>query len=153
MSSIFGNEPEKSDFEKIGVQTIRPFCVNGRWMFRKDNKTYDMAPAGVVDVALSPIVLGADRLIRVGCQMKGIQNPDKGFLLLFSTEYFPGADVKFNLGEQMLGGWVYTVEELNLTGLLPGQSAWVCPYLTLYYNEPPKTLYLKMEADPDGNSQ
>lgn len=138
---------EKSDFAKIGVNTIRPFKHNGRWVFERDGRKYDMAPAAIMDVALSPLVVGADKLIALGCKMKGIENPDSGFLLLFSEEYFPNADVKFTLGEPKANGWIYSIEELNLKGLMPGQSAWVCPYMVMYYPAPPKTLYLKIEPD------
>lgn len=137
----------KTDFEKIGVNTIRPFISNGRWMFEKNGKNYDMAPAAIMDVVLSPLVIGADKLIALGCKLKNIKNYEKGFLLLFSEEYFPNADVKFILSEPKANGWIFNVEELNLKGLLPGQAAWVCPYMMMYYPEPPKTLYLKIEED------
>lgn len=137
----------KTDFQKIGVNVIRPFQSNGRWVFRHNEINYDMAPAGIMDVVLSPLVIGADRLIALGCKMKGISDPEKGFLLLFSEEYFPNADVKFNFVESKHDGWVYSVEELNLKGLMPGQSAWLCPYMTFFYPNPPKSLYLKVEPD------
>lgn len=136
---------EKNDFQKIGVNIIRPFKSNGRWAFKHNGQNYDMAPAGIMDAVLSPLIIGADRLIALGCQMKGISNPEAGFNLLFSEEYFPNADVKFNFIEMKHDGWVYSVEELNLKGLMPGQSAWICPYMAFYYPEPPKTLYLKVE--------
>ena len=136
-----------SDFDKIGVKTIRPFKSNGRWVFKHEGRLLDMAPAEIMDVVLSPLVIGADRLIAAGCQMKNIPNPENGFVLMFSEEFFPNADVKFNYVEQKFNGWIYAVEELNLKGLMPGQSAWVCPYMAYYYPEPPKTLYLKVEAD------
>jgi hypothetical protein len=142
---------DKTDFEKIGVNTIRPFKSNGRWVFKHNNQTYDMAPAGIMDTVLSPLVIGADRLIALGCQMKGIPNPEAGFNLLFSEEYFPNADVKFNFVEIKHSGWIYAVEELNLKGLMPGQSAWICPYMTFYYPQPPKTLYLKVEPLESGD--
>lgn len=148
-----GETPEKSDFEKIGVNTIRPFKSDkGRWVFRKDGRTWDMAPAGVTEAALSPIVVGADRLISVACQLKGIKNPEKGFLLLFSEQYFPGADAKFVFSENKFDGWVYNVESVNLEGIMAGQQAWICPYMKFYFETPPRELYLKVEAD-DGNSE
>lgn len=139
--------PEENDFAKIGVNTIRPFIHNGRWVFEEKGRKYDMAPAGIMDITLSPLVAGADKLIALGCSMKGIENPENGFLLLFSQEYFPNADVKFTLTEPKANGWIYSVEELNLKGLLPNQSAWVCPYMAMYYPEPAKILYLKIEKD------
>jgi hypothetical protein len=139
---------DKTDFEKIGVNTIRPFKKNGRWVFERDGRTYDMAPAEITDAVLDPLVVGADRLIALGSQAKGIKNPENGFVLMFSETFFPNADVLFTLAKPLFDGWVYDVSELNLKGLLPGQAAWVCPYITMYFPEPPKTLYLKIEADP-----
>ena len=138
---------EKTDFQKIGVNTIRPFKSKGRWVFLHNGQHYDLAPAGVMDAVLSPLVIGVDKLIALGCQMKEIQNPESGFVLLFSESYFPNADVKFNYVESKYNGWIYAVEEMNLKGLMPGQSAWICPYMSFYYSEPPKTLYLKVEAE------
>lgn len=153
MSAIFDQqEPEKSEFEKIGVSTIRVFSRNGRWLFRKNGRTYDMAPAVLTEFQLSPLTLGADQLIMNGCGLKGIKNPENGFLLLFSKEYFPKADAKFTLDKDKFGGWIYNVEEINLRGILPGQAAWVCPYLNLYFETPPPTLYLGLEAD-DGRTE
>jgi hypothetical protein len=136
-----------NEFQKIGVNVIRPYMSNGRWVFKMNDKVFDMAPAGIMDVVLSPLIVGADKLIALGCQKKNIPNPEKGFLLLFSENYFPNADVKFNFIEIKHNGWIYSVEDLNLKGSLPGQCAWLCPYMSFYYSEPPKTLYLKVEAN------
>ena len=153
MTSIFGSqEPEKTDFQKIGVNTIRPYKCDGRWVFKSaGGVVYDMAPAQLTDMALSPIVVGADRLIMTGCKLKNIENPENGFLVLFSEQWFPGCDVKLVLKENKFDGWLYDVESEELQGLLPGQGAWLCPYMTMFYKEPPKTIYLKMETDHDSN--
>jgi hypothetical protein len=137
----------KTEFEKIGVNVIRPFKKNDRWVFTHNNTNYDLAPAGITDVCLSPLVIGVDRLIALGCNLKKINNPEEGFDLLFSEQYFPNADVKFNFKEEKFDGWIYDVEELNLKGLLPGQAAWICPYMRFYYQEIPRTLYLKVEKN------
>ena len=105
--SIFNDSVEKTEFEKIGVSTIRPFQKDGRWLFTKDGKNYDMAPAELTNAILSPVIVGVNRLINLGCQLKGIVNPENGFLLLFSNEYFPGCDVKLNFKEVKYNGWIY----------------------------------------------
>ena len=145
--SIFGPKEEKTDFEKIGVHTIRPFKKDGRWVFQKDGKTWEMAPGQLTDATLSPIIVGADRMILNGCALKNIPNPENGFLVLFSEQWFPGCDVKLAFKENKFDGWLYDVESQSLNGVMPGQGAWICPYMKMYYKEPPKTLYLKMEAD------
>jgi hypothetical protein len=138
---------EKIDYyQKMGINSVKPFKKNGRWVFKADNgMVYDMAPAQATEAILDPLVIGADRLIAVGCKLKGIKNPESGFLLLFSKDYFPNADVKFNLSEPKFTGWVYTVEELNLKGIPVGQAAWVCPYITQFYSQPPQSVYLRIE--------
>jgi hypothetical protein len=136
---------EKSDFDKIGVNTVKCQKRNDRWVFLKDNVYYDMAPANITDYLLSPIVYGADRLINIGCKLKNIKNPESGFLLLFSENYFPNADVKLEFSENKYDGWTYKVNSLNLQGLLPDQGAWICSYMKFYYEKPPQSLYLKLE--------
>jgi hypothetical protein len=134
-----------NDLEKIGVKKIKPFVKDGRWVFEINSKIYDMAPAQITEVYLSPLVIGIDKIIVSGCKIKGIKNPENGFNLLFSEQYFPNADVKFNFTEQKFNGWIYSVEELNLKGLRPDQSAWICSYMSLYFSSPPKTIYIKAE--------
>lgn len=142
---IFDKQPEKSEFDKIGVNVVRIFMREGRWVFRHGDGVYDMAPAGITDAVLSPVVLGADRMIRAGCSIKNIPDPEGGFNLLFSEQQFPGCDVQLSYVESRFDGWVYDVEPVNLGGVMAWQQAWVCPYLTFYFDQPPRIIYLKME--------
>jgi hypothetical protein len=137
---------EKSDYEKIGVFTIEPYVKDGKWLFNYNGTSYPFAPAIATNAVLAPLVAGADKIIQVGADLKGITKCEEGVVLVFSGEYFPGADAKFTLLEGQFDGHVYDVEPLNLEGIPQGQKAWVCPYINLYFDEPPKTLYLKLEA-------
>lgn len=136
----------KNEFDMIGVTVIKSIQKNGRWGFEYQSKFYDMAPANFTDYMLSPLVIGVDRLIHVGCKQKNIQNLDKGVNILFSQNYFPNADVKFIYDEMKFDGWIYKVEEINMKGLMPGQSAWICPYMGFYFTSPPDMLYIKIES-------
>jgi hypothetical protein len=136
----------KNEFDMIGVTAIKCCLKNNRWGFDYEGKFYDMAPANFTDYMLNPLVIGVDRLINVGCSKKGIENPEKGINILFSQNYFPNADVKFTYDEMKFDGWIYKVEELNLKGLLPGQCAWICPYMGFYFKNPPDIMYIKMES-------
>jgi hypothetical protein len=136
----------KSEYEKIGVNLLRPFLSNGKWVFERNGKNYELAPAGIMDIVLSPIVIGVDKLLVIGCKLKKIQNIESGFSVLFSENYFPNVDVKFNFFEEKCNGWVYSVEEVNLKGIMTGQRAWICPYMKIYYPNPPKTIYIKIES-------
>lgn len=139
------DETEKSDYEKINVHTIEPYVQNGKWFFHHNGTAYPFAPAVATNASLSPVVVGADRIIQIGADLKKIKNCQEGIVLMFSEEYFPGADAKFTLLEGQFDGHVYDVESLNLEGIPANQKAWVCPYLGLYFDEPPKTIYLKLE--------
>ncbi len=136
----------KSDFEKIGAKAIECLKQNGRWVFRHNNSLFDLAPAGATEFALSPIVWGIDRLLASGVQLHKIQNAEKGCLLIVSETYVPKSDVKFTYIEPQFDGWLYSVEEMNLQGLLPGQKAWICPYLKYFFANPPAILFVKIEG-------
>jgi hypothetical protein len=141
----------KSDFEKLGVHCIEPYKKNGRWVFKRSGKIYDMAPAGITDAMLSPLIFGVDRLIQTSAKAKNISNPELGFLLLFSSQYFPNADVKFVMDEPKFDGWVYKIEEVNYKGVMPGQAAWVCGYMLDYFEQPPNLIYVKIEPKETTN--
>jgi hypothetical protein len=146
------NEADIEDYKKIGVDVIRIYKSGGRWLFKKDGHEYNMAPADAVGASLSPTVLGANRVIEHGCNIKGIKNPEKGFYLLFSTQYFPNSDVKLTFKEIKFDGWVYSLESMSLQVPKIVESIWVCPYLGVYYAKgAPKNLYLRILPDENSN--
>lgn len=132
-------------FNKNGIYELHPFKQNEKWVFEYQNKTYDLAPAEIMNVVLTPLIVGVDRLLILGCESKKIKDPENGFVLVFSEEYFPNADVKLHFKELFCNGWVYEIEELNMKGIMPGQKAWICPYMAFFFNATPKTLFLKIE--------
>jgi len=135
----------KSEFEKIGATAIECLKQNGRWVFRHNGSLLDLAPAGATEFALSPIVWGIDRLLGNGVQLLNLQNAEKGCHLVVSQGFLPKSDVKLTFIEPQFDGWLYSVEEMNLKGLLPGQKAWICPYMKYFFNDPPATLFIKIE--------
>lgn len=137
------------EYNKINVEVIRIEKNNNSWVFKRNGRIYDMAPADLVKASLAPTVLGANRIIDAGCKIKGIKNPDKGFYLLFSHEYFPKADVKLEFLESKYEGWIYSVQGLNIEVPEVVTSIWVCPYLGIHYKEIPKNLFLRMEEYED----
>jgi hypothetical protein len=138
------NKQDIEEYKKIGVEVLRIYKDKRRWVFKKDGHVYEFAPADIVKTMLSPTILGANRVIEVGCKIKGIRNPEGGFYLLFSTSYFPNSDVKLLYNEIKFNGWTYSVESLNLKVPEVVESIWVCPYLGSYFKEPPQTLYLRI---------
>ena len=135
----------KSEFDKIGVNTLKCILHNGNWKFEYKGQMYQLAPAGMTEFTLSPMIVGADRLLVTGCKLKNIPNYENGFLLRFSQNYFPNSDVFFEYSEPKYDGWIYKVTEMNLKGLMQGQCAWLCPYLKFYFTEAPSQLYLKID--------
>lgn len=133
-------------FFKSGPNEIRPFKKNGKWIFELQNQTFDLAPADIVNVVLSPLIIGVDRLIVLGCEAKKIKNAENGFILIFSDQFLPASDVKLKYREAALNGWIYDVEGLNLEGVMPGQKAWICPQMGLFFSSVPLDLYLKIES-------
>ena len=135
-----------SDLDKIGVKSITPFVQNGRWVFEYEGAKYDLAPAGMTEMIFSPLIMGVDQMVANAAKKKNISNPENGFTLLFSDGYFPNADVKLDLIEPKFDGWLYSIEELNLKGVMPGMKVWICPYMGFFYNnESPKVMYIKVE--------
>lgn len=132
----------KDEYAKIGVNSIFPFTRSGKWFFKHEGQLFSLAPAEIMNMVLSPLTVGVDKIMNLVCEKKGIS----GCVLLFSEQYFPNADMKFVLAEQKSDGWIYNIEELNLKGLLQGYSAWVCPYLLKFHKEPPKCLYLRLDS-------
>jgi hypothetical protein len=142
------NTPE--EFEKIGATAIECRQQKNRWVFRRGDTYYDLAPAFTTELTLSPVILGIDRLIMIGSKLLNIKNPEDGCWLIFSENYFPKADVQFNFFEQKFDGWVYSVEEMNLKGLMTGQKAWICPYMKYFFKDAPQTIYIKIKEMEDG---
>ena len=143
---LFPEENNRSDLEKLGINSFKVSKSDGRWVFEKNGKKYDFAPAQITDAALSPVVVGADRLINLGCKSKNVQDYENGFALLVSNNYFPACDVRLEYKEPLYDGWLYDVYSENLQGVMKGQQTWICPYIKFYYEEPPKILYLKMAS-------
>lgn len=118
--------------------------VNGKWVFEKDNKKYDLAPSGIVEFALNPLIFGVDKFLEKTCALKNIKSTN--LKLSYSNEYIPNADVKINFVEQKLNGYVYSLEELNLKGFYPGQAIWICSYMLMFYETYPNEFYLKLSS-------
>lgn len=133
-------EKEQEDNNKIYIFKDKD------WRFEKDGETYSMTPSSFVQWNLSPIIIGADKAIKDACEAKKITEPEKGFYLFFSDEASLDSDVRLELKENMLDGWVYDVFSENLK-INTHQKIWACKYLNLYFEKPPKKIYLKIQKN------
>jgi hypothetical protein len=110
------------------ITVIKPYKWEGLWVFDDDR----------VGLVKEPFVGGADTLIDLAVEQKGIENADDGFLMLFSATPFPGADVHLEWVREDKGGNVYIWREAN-------QEGWLCPALLKYFDEAPSELYVHLK--------
>lgn len=109
------------------IHVIAPYKYLDMWVF-DDEK---------VGLTQEPFVSGADTMIdRV---VENIPNAEKGFILIFSKDQFPGAVLRLVWRRpESNGNWYYS-EELEMEG-------WLCPALFKYFAEAPKELYVQVKA-------
>lgn len=110
------------------IMIIKPYKWEGQWVFDDDR----------VDLVKEPFVAGADTLIDVAIEQKGIANAEKGFLLLFSATSFPGVDLHLEWVRKEASGNVYKWAEQGMEG-------WLCPALLKYFENPPMEIYVQLK--------
>jgi len=115
------------------INVIRPFKWNGMWVFDDERVGLDK----------EPFVAGADTMIDVAIERKGIQGADDGFLLVFSEHAFPSADAQVSWVRAQGSGNVYEWQ-LDREDEESVMEGWLCPALNLYYPDAPKRLYFEM---------
>jgi hypothetical protein len=109
------------------IFAIKPYLWNGTWVF-------DDANVGLFREAL---VSGMPELIRLATQEAGIENPEAGFVALFSRDPFPGASVELEWVREESGGNTYRWRD---------QEGWLCPALFRYFQGAPRRLYVQVRA-------
>ncbi len=110
------------------ITIIKPYKWEGQWVFDDDR----------VELVKEPFVAGADTLIDVALERKGITNAEQGFLLLFSASAFPSADLRLQWVREELDGNVYQWADEDLEG-------WLCPALLRYFDSAPPELYVQLK--------
>ena len=90
-----------------------------------------------------PFVAGADTMIDTALEMKGIQNADDGFLLIFSEHPFPDAALEISWDREESGGNTY-LGRFEQDGEETVLEGWLCPALNLYYPEAPDKLHVQL---------
>lgn len=107
---------------KNSLMIINPYKHNGTWVFDDE----------VTGLVKEPFVSGIPEMIDE--LTKEIENPEKGFRLIFSETPFPGYRIKLIKTDEEYGGAWYKWEEMNMTG-------WLCPALFRYFKKAPETIY------------
>jgi hypothetical protein len=108
------------------IMTIKPYRWEGMWVFDDDR----------VGLHREPFVGGADTIIDAAIAEKGIRDAEKGFIMLFSADPFPGADLEFTWLRGDFGGNTYLWEGRGMEG-------WLCPALLRYFPEPPRKIFVQ----------
>jgi hypothetical protein len=104
------------------IMVIKPYRWEGMWVFDDER----------VGLHREPFVAGADTLIDVAVEQKGLKDAHQGFLLLFSGDPFPGAEMELTWLRSQSGGDVYQWNEME---------GWLCPALLKYFRTPPEKIY------------
>ncbi|MBN1808034.1 MAG: hypothetical protein JW909_03135 [Planctomycetes bacterium] len=107
---------------------ILPYRHAGTWVF-------DDERAGL---RTEPFVAGAPELIDALLADAAVNDPDKGFRLLFSARPFPHHHEKMVWRRTESGGnWYYSGKH--------DAEGWLCPALFKYFRRPPGQIYVKVE--------
>ena len=107
------------------ITAIKPYKWEGLWVFDDERVGLDK----------EVFVAGADTMIDMAVARKGIHDAENGFLLLFSADRFPGADLELTWLREEMNGNVYQWE---------GQEAWLCPALFKYFDSAPTRIYAQL---------
>jgi hypothetical protein len=118
---------------KNSIFAIKPYLWNGMWVFDDERVGLDK----------EPFVAGADTMIETAVRLKGIPQPESGFLLVFSAGPFPDADFQLHWLRESDGGNIYQAH-FESEGKTQQLEGWLCPALELYYPEAPPTLYVQV---------
>lgn len=108
------------------IFAVRPYLWNDVWVF-------DDERVGLLREAL---IAGMPEIIHSATARAGIENPESGFVALFSAEPFPDA-LEFEWVREEGGGNVYRWE---------GMEGWLCPALFKYFESAPSKLYIQARS-------
>jgi hypothetical protein len=108
------------------IMVIKPYKWSDMWVF-------DDAAVGL---EREVFVAGADTLIDLAIERLHIPDADKGFILIFSKDPFPGSNMQLGWVRSEGGGNVYQWE---------GHEGWLCPALFKYFAKAPPRIYVQMK--------
>ncbi len=117
--------------------TLYPYLDAGTWVF-DDQRTGLQGEA---------FVLGATDMISAIVEAKAISDAERGFALTFSGQPFEGYDVRLvwqRADPSGSGNWY--------AGDVAGRQmdCWLCPALLLYFQTPPREIFVRAEPLPVG---
>ncbi|MFM9860240.1 DUF6717 family protein [Pseudoxanthobacter sp. M-2] len=105
------------------INVIAPYRLHGMWVF-------DDPARGLVQ---EPFVGGADTMIDK--IVAGLRDAHNGFVMVFSSNAFPGSQFELDWRRPDRSGNVYFSTALDAEG-------WLCPALLKYFDAPPPKLFV-----------
>lgn len=109
------------------LSTISPYKHCGMWVFDDERKGLER----------EPFVSGADTMIdRLVSEIAGAQT---GFVMVFTSSPFPGAQVRLKWQRGESGGNWYYCPQYDLEG-------WLCPALLKYFDEAPAEIWVEAKV-------
>jgi hypothetical protein len=110
------------------INVIRPYMVDncGIWIFDDPER----------GICREPFIGETNTIISTLCA--DIPDAGKGFSLLFSSQWFPGAIHKFEKVEGDEFGTTYSNAQMELEG-------WLCPALFKYFEKAPEVLFVAVQ--------
>lgn len=115
---------------KNSLMTIKPYKHDGVWVFDDER----------VNLHREPLVAGVPEIIERLCAEKGINDPEDGFVAIFSGLPFPGYHLKITWeSEEPFGGNWYTAYDGDMRG-------WLCPALFNYFDEAPPDIFVEVRS-------
>jgi hypothetical protein len=123
------------------MQVIHPYKLGNTWVF-DDERT------GLKEEAF---VLGMSDIITRVVDAKAIKNATRGFALTFGGASFDH-DVVLNRTSDGNAADEFGHSGTWYSGDILGQpiTGWLCPALLLYFGQPPRQIFAKAEALPEG---
>ena len=78
-------------------------------------------------------------MIDVAVERFGIEDATNGFLMIFSANPFPTANVQLDWERAEFAGNVYSWDAAQVEG-------WLCPAMNLYFERAPAKLFVEIKA-------
>lgn len=113
-----------------------------KFFINYQGRSYDLSPSIATQMNMSPNIMGVDKIIAEAIKIKKINT--NNFNLNVSLDYFLKCDISMAFDKKLYNGWVYITKPESLS-FYNEQKVWVCPYLKIFYKEPPRELFLKID--------
>jgi hypothetical protein len=103
---------------------------------------YDLSAPPLVELNFSPTTQGVDKFLRYCADLKNIKND---FSIEIKNEWFFFYDAFLEFHCSYSNGWLYKIKSEKVKIIY--DYVWICPYMNLFFDTNPKTLYVRVEEN------